>query len=271
MFSTLRQSTRALAIPATFLIMFVTMLGMVSITYYFSIEKVSAQSQTLKIATAKQDMISLDEATLSVLWEPGSARRVEFGDSGGELNVQPSANSMVINITDGNELSDIIFNETIGQVAYALPYSQSLDTGIFLKGDSRTIVNQSGSGITQLCVRRGVAHPEISLRYRPIISHTVSGVEGNRPVNNLRVYVVSLDSSEEIELMGKIPLKISCVTTQVTTTSFNLSYASETVFVACMIDEESGQVSVPLESTVDGAIVQVEVVVCRVEIQRVVR
>lgn len=267
----MRQSRRALAVPATFLILFVTMLGMVSITYYFSIEKVNAQSQTLKVSAAKQDMLSLDEAVLSVLWEPGSSRVVEFGNDGGELKVNASSNLMTLQIADGGELSGTIFNDTIGQVAYALPYSASLDTGIFLKGESRTIVNQSGSGITQLSVKSGVEHPEVQLRYRPVLSYANAGVEDGRPVNCLRIYVVTLNSSEISGLMGAMSLKVSCVTTQMTTSKYYLLHANQAALVTCSLDQESGQVTVPLESTDDGAVVQVEVVLCTVEIGRVVR
>lgn len=266
-----RQSRRALAIPATFLILFVTMLGIVSVTYYFSIEKVSAQSQTLKVATAKQDMTNLDEKVLSVLWTPGSARKFEFGDSGGTLKIQPSTNSMVINISDSQDVSDTIFNETVGQVTYELPYSRALDTGFFLKGDGRAIINQSGSGITQLSIVCGDEHPEIVLRYRPSASCTTIGTEDNKPVNNLRIYVVNLNSSEAFELMGKISLKISSLATQITTTEYNLSYEPETLLVTSTIGDESWQVSVPIESTVNGAIIRVEVVQCKVKIERSAR
>ena len=270
LFVKLQGSRRGLAIPVTFLILFVTMLGIVSITYYFSIEKVNAQSQTLKISTAKQDMITFDDAVLSVLWQPGSARKFEFSDSGGTLKVQPTVNTLTINVTDGT-FSDTIFNGTIGQVGYELPYSRSVDTGFFLEGDSRTIINQSGSGITQLCTLSGVGRPTMILRYRPSVSHTTIGMEDNRPINNLRIYVVNMNSSETIELMGKIPLKISSITTQISTTTYNLSYAPETIIVTSTIENESGQVSIPIESTVDGTIIQVEVVQCIVKIERVVR
>jgi hypothetical protein len=271
LFAGFRQSRRALAIPATFLILFVTMIGMISITYYFSIEKVNAQSQTLKISAIKQDMFSLDDAILSVLWEPGSSRRIDFGNMGGELNVNSSANDMLINITDGDELSGTIFNETIGEVAYKLPYAPSLDTGVFLKGESRTIINQTGSGITQLSVSQGISHPEVQLRYRPIVTYTNTGLEGNLPVNNLRVYVVKLNSSDVTDLMGAVSLKISNTATQTTTTTYTLSRTSGTASITCTINQETGQVVAPLESTVDGCIVRVDVIVCRVELERTVR
>lgn len=270
--SRLRQSRRALAIPTTFLILLVTMLGIVSITYYFSIEKVKAQSQTLKVVSARQDMESLDEATMSVLWEPGSSRRVEFTNSGEELTVQPLTNFMKITLTGEGDLSDVIFNETIGQISCTLPSSVSaLDSGTFLKGDSRTIIQQSGPGITQLRASQGVNCPELQLRYRPIVSYSSGVVEGNLPINNLRVYIVTLNSSQKITMMGALSLKVMCVTAQVTTKTYNLTQANENVFLTCEIGEENGQVIVPIQSTVNGAIVQVEIVQCRVEIDQVVR
>lgn len=270
-FAKLWRSRKAIAIPATFLILFISMLSIISITYYFAIEKVNTRSTSLKIATAKQDMLSFDETLLAVLWQPSSARTFEFSDSGGEVNVQPSANSLIINVADNSEVAATIFNETIGQVMYELPYSESPDTGLFLKGDSRTITNQSGSVITQLSIRSGAQHPEILLRYRPTVSYTTAGVESDKAVNNVRIYVVNLNSSEAIALFGKVPLKISCVATQITTTTYNLSYAPETLLLTSTLDGVSGQVSIPVSSTASGTIINVEIVLCNITIQRWVR
>ena len=270
-FAKVWQSRKAIAIPATFLILFISMLSIISITYYFAVEKVNTRSTSLKIATAKQDMLSFDETLLAVLWQPGSARTFEFSDSGGEVNVQPSANTLVINVTDNSEVAATIFTETIGQVLYELPYSETSDTGLFLKGDSRTITSQGGSVITQLSIRSGAEHPEILLRYRPTVSYTTAGVESDKTVNNVRIYVVNLNSSETIALFGKVPLKISCVATQITTTTYNLSYAPETLLLTSILDGVSGQVSIPVSGTASGAIINVEIVLCNVTIERWVR
>jgi hypothetical protein len=264
------RSRRALAIPATFMILFVSMLGIVSITYYFAVEKVNTRSTAFKIVTAKQDMVSLDENLRATLWQPGSARTLEFTDSGGELNVQPSANSLVINVTDNQDVAATLFNETIGQILYELPYSETPDTGLFLKGDSRAITNQSGSVITQLYVRSGVEHPELLLRYRPTTSYTTAGVENGKAVTNLRIYIVNLNSSEAISVSGKVPLKMSCVTTQITTTTYDLSYDPETLLVTSSIGGVTGQVSVPVSSTASGAVINVEIVLCNVAVERCV-
>jgi hypothetical protein len=265
-----RRSRRALAIPATFMILFVSMLGIVSITYYFAVEKVNTRSTAFKISTAKQNMLSLDENLRATLWQPGSARTLEFADSGGKLNVQPAANSLVINVTDSQNVAATLFNETIGQVRYELPYSETADTGLFLKGDSRAITNQSGSVITQLYVRRGVEHAELLLRYRPTTSYATAGVENDKAVTNLRIYVVNLNSSETISLFGKVPLKMTCVTTQITTTTYDLSYDPETLMVTSVLDGAVGQVSIPVSSTASGAIINVEMVLCNVTIERCV-
>jgi hypothetical protein len=253
------------------MILFVSMLGVVSITYYFAVEKVNTRSTALKISTAKQDMMSFEETLRSTLWQPGSARTFEFADSGGKVNVEPAANSLVINVTDNQNITATIFNETIGQVTYELPYSESPETGLFLRGDSRTIVNQSGSVITQLYIRRGAEHPEILLRYRPTVSYTSAGLENDKAVTNLRIYVVNLNTSDAISMFGKVPLKISCVTTQITTVPYDLSYEPETLLVTSVLDGVVGQVSVPVSSTASGAIINVETVLCNVTIQRWVR
>lgn len=253
------------------MILFVSMLGIVSITYYFAVEKVNTRSTTLKIVTAKQDMLSFDENLRATLWQPGSARTFEFADSGGKVNVQPSANSLVLSVTDNRDAAATIFNETIGQVIYELPYSETADTGLFLKGDSRTITNQSGSSITQLYIRRGAEHVELMLRYRPTVSYATGGVENEKAVTNVRIYVVNLSASDAISLFGKVPLKMSCVTTQITTATYDLSYDPETLVVTSVLDGASGQVSIPVSSTASGAIINVEVVLCNVTIQRWVR
>ena len=270
-FGTLRRSHTAIAIPVTFLILFVSMLGVISVTYYFAIERVNAGSQVLKVSMAKQNMNSLDDNVLSVLWQPGSSRTMEFGDCGGKLKVQPLSNSLVINITDNNAVADTIFNASVGRTIYELPYSESADTGLYLKGDSRVIVNQTGSVITQLYIRNGLEHPEILLCYRIVTSSTTSGTESNRTVNNLRIYVVNLNSSQNIGIMGQIPLRISCNNIENTVTTHNISYQPTALTVAASLDGIQGQVSIPISSTTYGAIINVELVVSDVKIERWVR
>ena len=252
----------------TFLILFVSTLGLISVTYYFAVERVNAQSQTLKISTAKQNFLALDENVMSVVWQPGSARSFEVSNSGGKLCVQPNATSLQISITDNQNFNETVFNQITGQIIYELPYSRSSETGLFLKGDSRTITNQSGSIITQLSIESGDDHPEIQLHYRPTVSYYLTGTENGKPVNKLRIYVVNMNDSDSIALYGKLPLRISCESIQVTSSSYSVAYALEKLVITSALNGASGKVSVPISSTPNGVIIIVEIVQCNIKIER---
>jgi hypothetical protein len=270
-FGTLRCSHAAITIPVTFLILFVSMLGVISITYYFAIERVNAGSQVLKVSMAKQNMNSLDENVLSVFWQPGSSRTMEFSDCGGKLTVQPSFNLLNINVTDSVEIADTLFNANVGQATYELPHSESAETGLYLKGDNRVILDQSGSLVTQLQMTSGADHPEISLRYRLVVSSTTLGEENNQTVNDLRIYIVNLNDSQNIELMGEVPLRISCSNVEKTTKAYNVTYEVTPLTVTASLGGTQGQVTVPISSDTNGAIINVELVICYVTIERWIR
>jgi hypothetical protein len=262
------RSRRALAIPMTFMILFVSTLGLISITYYFAVERVNAQTQTLKVVAAKEDIVTLDQNILSVVGQPGSARALEILDSGGKLNVEPNNGSSIITINDNKDINQTIYNQTTGQIRYELPYSDSPDTGLFLKGDSRTITNQSGSLITQLFIASGAEHAEIRLRYRPTVSYITAGIENNLTINNVRIYIVNMNSSNSISLNGKVPLRISCESTQITSLSYTLNYITDSLVFTSILDDTTGQVSIPISSTIDGAIINLEIVQCNIKVAR---
>ncbi len=269
--STLKKtvnSKKALAVPVTFLILFVTMLGIISITYYFAVEKVNARSQTLKISTARQSFLSLDQSLLSILWQAGSARVFEVSDSGGRIRIQPQTNSLMLSIADDRDINSSIYNQAIGEIHYELPYSDSPDTGLYLRGDSRSIVNQSGSIITQLSIERGVKNAEIVLRYRPLVSYATVGVENDKAVNVIRIYVVNLNSSEEIMSYGNTLIRISAESTVISETLFEVSYSLEKLRITSACGGISGQVLIPIHNSTSGAIIEVEVVECNIRLER---
>jgi hypothetical protein len=263
-----RRSKKAMAIPMTFLILFVSTIGLISVTYFFEVEKVNSQGQTLKIATAKQDLLSLDQNILSVVWQPGSARSVDISDSGGKINIQPLAGSLTITVSDKRYLNQTVYSQDTGQAVYELPYAGSPETGLFLRGDSRTITNQSGSPTTQLCIENGAEHPEIQLRYRPVVSYSVEGTEEGKTVNNLRIYVINLNESDSISLYGKIPLRIFCESTKITSEKYNVSYSLDALAITSVMNGISGQTSIPISSTSNGAIINIEIVQSNVKIER---
>jgi hypothetical protein len=247
------------------------MLGMISVTYYFAVDKVNTRSTALKIATAKQDMLSFSETVLPILWQPGSACVFEFSDTGGKLNVQPSTNPLVINVSDNQDISENIFNAAMGQVTYELPYSQTADTGTYLKGDSRTITNQSGSIITQLKTVNGAEHPEIHLAYRPTVSYTTAGLDNGKTVNNIRIYIVNLNTSQEFGLRGKIPVKASCINTELSTLTYNIDYSIDKLILTATFGGQTSYVTVPISCTLNGSVINIETVESTFQIQRCLR
>jgi hypothetical protein len=257
-----------LALPATFLILFVTTLGLISITYYFAVERVNSRSQALKVVMAKQDFLSLDQNIMSLVWQPGSARTIEIQDSGGRLFIQPSKSSLMLIVSDEIDINETIYNENTGVISYELPYSDSPETGLFLKGDERTITNQSGSVVAQLFIRNGMEHPEIHLRYRPTVSYVSGGLENEKTINTIRIYVVNLNASDVIAIYGRVPLRISCEETYKTIEKFTTSYASEKLHITAIIDGDTGKVAVPVTSSAQGAVITIEIVECKVKIAR---
>jgi hypothetical protein len=265
------RSKVALALPVTFLILLVSTLGIITVTYYFSVERLNTQSETLKVSTAKQNFLSLDDVIISTLWQPGSSATFDLTDSGGLTNIQPTSNVLTISINDNSSIEETIFNSSLGKVTYELPYSGSSETGLYLKGDSRTITNQSGSSLSQLCIANGAQHPEIQLRYRPTVSYATGGLENGKAVTDIRIYIVNLNSSDPIALQGELPLKISCTSTQLTTKTYEVSYQPENLAITSQLDGANGSVSVPISSTPEGSIINIETVISNISIERWIR
>ncbi len=265
------RSKVALAIPITFLILLVSTLAIVAFTYYFAVERINMQGTTLKVSTAKQNMLSLDDAVVSTLWQPGSQATYEVADSGGRLNVLPQNNTLTLTVNASSEINDVLFNSTVGKVTYELPYQSSSETGLYLKGDERSVTNQSGAFMSQLCIANGVEHPEIQLRYRPSVTYTVAGEQNGKTVNNIRIYVANLNSSDAMSLLGKLPLQAVCQKTQLTTHYYQVSSGVDALVVSVVLDGKAGSVLVPISVSSEGAVVHLELVISNVSIERWIR
>ena len=269
-FRRFKRSKAALALPVTFLILFVSTLAIISFTYYFAVEKVTAQGQTLKITSAKENMLSLDNSILSTLGQPGSSSTYEITDSGGLLQIQPNINILSLSVSDSSSAEQTIFNSSIGNVLYRLPYTPTAQTGLYLKGDSRTIICQTSSTISQLFILNGAEHPEIHLQYRPTVTYSTAGLENGKTVNNIRIYIVNLTSSVPISSQGDILLKIACTNTELTYQTYSVS-SSENLEMTSVLGVEIGKVSIPISSTGEGAIIHIETVVSNVSIERCIQ
>jgi len=262
------RSKGALALPVTFLILLVSTLAIITVTYYFAIGNINTQSEALKVSTAQQDFISLDNDILSTLGQPGSSSTIVLGDSGGATNVQPTNNTLTINVTDNSLIDETIFNSSVGQVTYDLPGSSSINTGLYLEGDSQTITNQSGASPSQLYITEGLQGPEIQLQYRPTVTYANAGLQNGLNVTDIRIYIVNLNSSAPIvALGGELPLQISCTSTQLTTETYNVSNQPENLVITSQLNGASGSVSIPISTPV-GSIINIETVISNVSIER---
>src|SRR5208283_3188253 len=163
-----------------------------------------------------------------------------------------------------------IFNSSVGQVTYELPCSGSLDTGLYLEGDSQTITNQSGASPSQLYITEGPQGPEIQLQYRPTVTYATAGYQNGQAVNDIRIYIVNLNSSDPIALGGELPLQISCTSTQLTTETYNVPHqpAPVNLAITSQLNGASGSVTIPISSTSGGSIIYIETVISYVSIER---
>ena len=226
------------------------------------------QGETLKVSTAKQDFLSLSNLILSTSWQPGSSAIYKIADSGGLTDIQPPDCNLTITICDNSTIQGTIFNNSIGKITYELPNLGSLATGFYLQGDSQTVTNQTGSSIGQICVAQGDNGPELQLHYRPEVTCSTGGLENGKLINNIRIYIINLNCSDTISVRGELPLKISCVDTQLLTQTFETPCQSENIAINSQLDGAAGTVWIPLSSTSSGSIVNVETVISDVTIER---
>lgn len=266
-FKQLVHSRKAIALPVTFLMLFVSLIVLITATYYFSITKISAKTLALKTAGVEQEMLSLEKAIKFVSWSPGAYEIYEFGDFGGKFKALPTTRSLILNITDKTSFHDVFYNSSIGKVLYELPPSEEALDNVFLKGDSRAIVNQSSSTTTQLYISQGAKHYELALSYRPLASSTITGSTGGKPINSVRVYIVSLDASENTTRLGAFRLKATCLTVTSTLRSYNLTSQLTSISITADLDNTTTEVSLPISSNAQGAIINLETVVCRAKIE----
>jgi hypothetical protein len=263
------DSKKALAIPVTYLILFVSLIGIISATYSFAIVKISAKGNLLKTSVAKQNMQALDDTVHSVLWNPGASNVVYMDDCGSVFQTLPAAKNLIVNVTDGIAFNQIVFNSSIGKAFYELETSELNYDGIFVKGDSRAIVNQDTSVMTQLYFSAGDRSKELTLCYRPSASVALISTMNGKPLNLIRIYVIDLNSSQDLVLTEKFHLKVAAVNVAIATQQYEFNSSVSSLALKAVLDGTLSTVWLPITSNTDGAIVNLETVICTIKIQEV--
>jgi hypothetical protein len=242
--------------------------AIVSATYSFAIIKISARGALLKASVAKQNMLILDDAVHSVAWSFGASEVVYIDDSGGVFQTEPTAKKLAINFTDEQSFFDIVFNSSIGKAFYELEPSEYNNDGLYIRGDYRTIINQSASTMTQLYFAAGNDAKELTLCYRPSATAALIGTSDGKPLNLIRIYIINLNSSVNLVLREKFYLKITAVNVTTVTRQYDFNVSVSSLALKTIFDGTSSTVWLPVSSNVDGAVVNLEIVVSNVKIQK---
>ncbi|UCH57340.1 MAG: hypothetical protein JSV18_08435 [Candidatus Bathyarchaeota archaeon] len=259
---------RGLAAPVGLLLILFSLTMVSTIAYNYAVRQIDNRREDLKLVAAEEKNLDLEEAVSSVAWSPGGSRAFAFSDYGGQLRVEPSANSLQVNLTmDGTTYA--VFDSNTGRFVYELPSTIVGRLGRWLRGDQRAIVNQSTSYQALMRVETGTEYQELVSQYRPLVSSSVGGLSAGRRINNIRIYIVNLNASEALTSGGEFHIKVTCdnVTTQVHT--YNLSESITSMEITSDLDGTSGSVVVPITVGASGSHVRVEVVVSNVKIEGV--
>jgi hypothetical protein len=191
----------------------------------------------------------------------------EFEDLGGKLLTDSAAKRLVMNLTDDLSYSDIFFNSSVGKIAYQLSSSEDASTDFYLRGDNRVVVNQTAATMVQLYLGAGAISPEIALSYRPLVGQSIAEQDGLKPTNRFRVYVLSLNYSETMTMQGKFNVKITCLNVTSTWRNYDFSSQLNALTVRASLDEKVGTVSLPISSNANGALVDLEVLICNISVK----
>jgi len=263
------SSRKALAIPVTYLILFASLIAIISVTYGFAVVKISARGAMLKASAAKQNMQFLDDAVRSVAWSFGASKTVYMEDCGGTFKTEKAAKSLSINLTDGQTFSSIVFNSSVGKVFYELEASAESQEGIFIRGDGRAIINQSANTMTQLYYARGENAQQLILSYRPMATALTTGTSNGKPLNLIRIYIISLSSSQSLAISGSFYIKVSALNVTSTSQLYEFNSPVSSLALKTVLDKAQNTVWLPITSSEEGAFVNLEILVCNIKIQKV--
>jgi hypothetical protein len=265
----LLRSRKALAIPVTYLILFVSLLAIISATYSIAIVRINARSTVLKASVAKRNMQALDDAMRSVAWSFGASEVIYMDNCGSVFKTLPKARNLILNLTDNQTFYNIVFNSSVGKALYELEPSELNYEGYYLRGDERAIISQSAFTMTQLYFGTSENAKELTLCYRPFVTAAETGTINEKPLNTVRVYIVNLNSSQELMLEERFYLKVTAASVTTTTSQYEFNQSVSSLMLKAVLDEKQSTVTLSISSSDEGAFVNLELVICNIEVQKV--
>jgi len=263
------RSTKAIAIPVTYMMLFASTVAIISITYSLAIGRIAGRGALVETAIATQNMQALDDSLRSIAWSFGGSKVVYMDDCGGLFTGANAAQKLVISLTDGHGLNSIIFNNSVGEVSYDLQSSESGNYGTYVRGDGQLISNKSQYGMTQLYFTTSGETQNLVLRYRPFVNVAVVNGPENKPTNLIRVSILILSSFPNMRLSEQFRLRLTSVNVTMTLHQYEFNTTVTSLVLNASFDEASGGVTLPIVSGSDGAVVNLEIAVCNLKLQKV--
>ncbi len=263
------RSKKAFAIPVTYLILFVSLIALISVTYTFAVARISARANLIKVSVAKQNMQALDDTVHSVAWSFGASSVVYMDDCGGAFRVAANAKQLALSLVDEEAVNAVLFNSSVGEASYELEASEFDDFGLYIRGNEKAIINKTSFTMTQMYFTMRNNAQSIILRYRPLATATVIGTNDGKPVNLIRVNVINLNSSQSLNLWEKFHLKVVSLDVTTVASQYEFNSSIHSLALKASSDGTSDIVWLPVSSTPEGAIVRVEVIVSNIKLQRV--
>jgi hypothetical protein len=262
------KSKRALAIPVTYLLLFVSLMAIISMTYSFAVVKINFRGALLRASVAKQNMQFLDDAVHSVAWSFSASEVVYMDNCGGIFKTENTAKNLALNFTDEQTFYSVLFNSPVGRMYYKLDDSEFNEDGSYIRGDDRAVINQTAFTMTQLYVMTADDAKQLVLSYRPLATAAAIGTSGGKPLNLIRINIVNLNSSLNLSQQEKFYLKVTSVNVTTTKTRYEFNQSVSSLAIKSVFDGKETTVWLPISSISDGVVVDVEVDVCYVTIQR---
>ncbi len=263
------RSKKAFAIPVTYLILFVSLIALISVTYTFAVARIGARANLIKVSVAKQNMQALDDTVHSVAWSFGASSVVYMDDCGGAFRVAANAKQLALSLVDEEAVNAVLFNSSVGEASYELEASEFDDFGLYIRGNEKAIINKTSFTMTQMYFTMRNNAQSIILRYRPLATATVIGTNDGKPVNLIRVNVINLNSSQSLNLWEKFHLKVVSLDVTTVASQYEFNSSIHSLALKASSDGTSDIVWLPVSSTPEGAIVRVEVIVSNIKLQRV--
>jgi hypothetical protein len=262
------KSKRALAIPVTYLLLFVSLMAIISMTYSFAVVKINSRGALLRASVAKQNMQFLDDAVHSVAWSFSASEVVYMDNCGGIFKTENTAKNLALNFTDEQTFYSVLFNSPVGRMYYKLDDSEFNEDGSYIRGDDRAVINQTAFTMTQLYVMTADDAKQLVLSYRPLATAAAIGTSGGKPLNLIRINVINVNSSANLSQQEKFYLKVTSVNVTTTKTRYEFNQSVSSLAIKSAFDGKETTVWLPISSISDGVVVDVEVDVCYVTIQR---